>query len=55
MTDVSPVAAQVAKTPPPLVMVIFGASGDLTARKVLPALAAPDDFDILPLALRSSL
>jgi glucose-6-phosphate 1-dehydrogenase len=39
MTDVSPVAAQVAKTPPPLVMVIFGASGDLTARKVLPALA----------------
>jgi glucose-6-phosphate 1-dehydrogenase len=35
----SPVAAQVATTPPPLVMVIFGASGDLTARKILPALA----------------
>jgi glucose-6-phosphate 1-dehydrogenase len=39
MTDVSPVAPRVAKTPPPLVMVIFGASGDLTSRKVLPALA----------------
>ena len=39
MTDVSPVAPVVAKTPPPLAMVIFGASGDLTARKILPALA----------------
>ena len=39
MTDVSPVAPRVAKTPPPLAMVIFGASGDLTARKILPALA----------------
>ncbi len=39
MTDVSPVGQQVAKTPPPLAMVIFGASGDLTARKILPALA----------------
>jgi glucose-6-phosphate 1-dehydrogenase len=35
----SPVAPQVATTPPPLAMVIFGASGDLTARKILPALA----------------
>ncbi|HYA69468.1 MAG TPA: hypothetical protein VED63_12115, partial [Acidimicrobiales bacterium] len=25
--------------PPPLVLVVFGASGDLTARKLLPALA----------------
>ena len=39
MTDVSPVAPRVAKTPPPLALVIFGASGDLTARKILPALA----------------
>ncbi|HXR53814.1 MAG TPA: glucose-6-phosphate dehydrogenase [Acidimicrobiales bacterium] len=39
MTDVSPVARVVTKTPPPLAMVIFGASGDLTARKILPALA----------------
>jgi glucose-6-phosphate 1-dehydrogenase len=35
----SPVAPSVAATPPPLAMVIFGASGDLTARKILPALA----------------
>ncbi|MGH8994875.1 MAG: glucose-6-phosphate dehydrogenase [Acidimicrobiales bacterium] len=39
MSDLSPVATRVAKTPPPLAMVIFGASGDLTARKILPALA----------------
>jgi glucose-6-phosphate 1-dehydrogenase len=39
MTDASPVAPRVAKTPPPLALVIFGASGDLTARKILPALA----------------
>ncbi len=39
MTDVSSVATKVAKTPPPLALVIFGASGDLTARKILPALA----------------
>ncbi len=36
---VSPVSSRVVKTPPPLAMVIFGASGDLTARKILPALA----------------
>ncbi len=39
MPDVSPVATKVAATPPPLALVIFGASGDLTARKILPALA----------------
>ena len=40
MTDVSPVATRrCVRTPPPLAMVIFGASGDLTARKILPALA----------------
>ncbi len=36
---VSSLAARVVKTPPPLVLVIFGASGDLCARKILPALA----------------
>jgi glucose-6-phosphate 1-dehydrogenase len=35
----SPIGAGVVRTPPPLVLVIFGASGDLTARKILPALA----------------
>jgi len=39
MSEVSPVATRVAKTPPPLALIIFGASGDLTARKILPALA----------------
>jgi glucose-6-phosphate 1-dehydrogenase len=35
----SPIGAGVVRTPPPLVLVIFGASGDLTARKIIPALA----------------
>ncbi len=39
MTDVSPTATNAPVTPPPLALVIFGASGDLTARKILPALA----------------
>ncbi|MGH9045815.1 MAG: hypothetical protein ACRDVW_00705 [Acidimicrobiales bacterium] len=39
MTDAPPGAATVSRTPPPLALVIFGASGDLTARKILPALA----------------
>ncbi|MGH9045173.1 MAG: glucose-6-phosphate dehydrogenase [Acidimicrobiales bacterium] len=39
MTGTSAVSPAVARTPPPLVMVIFGASGDLTSRKILPALA----------------
>ncbi|HMK62017.1 MAG TPA: glucose-6-phosphate dehydrogenase [Acidimicrobiales bacterium] len=34
--------------PPSLVLVVFGASGDLTARKLLPALAALGDHDALP-------
>ena len=33
---------------PPLAMVIFGASGDLAGRKLLPALAALADHDALP-------
>ena len=40
MSDVAP--AQPAQTPP-LALVIFGASGDLTARKILPALASLAD------------
>ena len=34
---------------PPLALVVFGASGDLTARKLLPALAALAEHDALPL------
>ncbi len=33
---------------PPLALVVFGASGDLTARKILPALAALAEHDALP-------
>ncbi len=33
---------------PPLVLVVFGASGDLAARKLLPAIAALTDHDVLP-------
>ena len=35
-------------TPPPLVLVVFGASGDLTARKLLPAIASLADHGALP-------
>ena len=35
-------------TPEPLLFVLFGASGDLTARKILPALAQLADEDLLP-------
>jgi len=34
--------------PPPLVLVVFGASGDLAARKLLPAIAALADHGALP-------
>ncbi|MHB8681085.1 MAG: glucose-6-phosphate dehydrogenase [Acidimicrobiales bacterium] len=44
-------------SPPPLALVVFGASGDLTARKLLPALAAlaahkalPDGFAVVGVA-----
>ncbi len=33
---------------PPSVLVIFGASGDLTARKLLPAVEAPAGYRALP-------
>jgi glucose-6-phosphate 1-dehydrogenase len=35
-------------TAPPLVLVVFGASGDLAARKLLPAIAALTDHNVLP-------
>jgi glucose-6-phosphate 1-dehydrogenase len=34
--------------PPPLALVVFGASGDLTARKLLPAIASLADHGALP-------
>ena len=34
--------------PPPLALVVFGASGDLTARKLVPAIAAMCEHGILP-------
>jgi len=46
-----------AEAPPPLALVVFGASGDLTARKLLPAIAAlathhslPDGFTVVGVA-----
>jgi len=36
------------RRPPPMVLVVFGASGDLTRRKLLPALAALAEHDALP-------
>jgi glucose-6-phosphate 1-dehydrogenase len=42
MSDAATAAQQPAQTPP-LALVIFGASGDLTARKILPALASLAD------------
>jgi glucose-6-phosphate 1-dehydrogenase len=44
----SPHELDVVTTPPPLAMVVFGASGDLTARKLLPALASLSDHGALP-------
>ena len=40
VTDVNPLreGLRIERTPPPCAMVIFGASGDLTRRKLLPAL-----------------
>ena len=35
-------------TAPPLALVVFGASGDLAARKLLPAVAALADHGALP-------
>jgi glucose-6-phosphate 1-dehydrogenase len=59
LADVVPVdaAAEDARRPDPLVMVIFGASGDLTRRKILPALSRlasrgslPEEFTVIGVA-----
>src|SRR5271156_1222939 len=54
-----PVAPQLERTPDPCIVVIFGASGDLTKRKLLPALyhlkqsnLLPDDFAVVGVARR---
>src|SRR4051795_1503426 len=39
---------QLRRTPDPCVLVIFGASGDLTRRKLMPALYAPAYRRLLP-------
>ena len=44
----SPTRSTPSKPPPPLALVVFGASGDLAARKLLPALAALADTGPLP-------
>ncbi len=50
--SVSPTAAsvnaQTERTPDPCIVVIFGASGDLTKRKLLPALYHLDQSGLLP-------
>jgi glucose-6-phosphate 1-dehydrogenase len=44
----APSASELFGRPPPLVLVVFGASGDLTARKLLPALAGLASHGGLP-------
>src|SRR3954447_13167936 len=43
-----PMTVDVDRRSPPCVLVIFGASGDLTARKLLPALARLSGYGALP-------
>ncbi|WP_348267995.1 glucose-6-phosphate dehydrogenase [Edaphobacter paludis] len=45
---VTPVSPQPERTPDPCVVVIFGASGDLTKRKLLPALYHLEQANLLP-------
>ena len=45
---VAPVSQQPERTPDPCVVVIFGASGDLTKRKLLPALYHLEQANLLP-------
>jgi glucose-6-phosphate 1-dehydrogenase len=47
-TAPAPVTSQSERTPDPCVVVIFGASGDLTKRKLLPALYHLEQSDMLP-------
>ena len=58
-TAAAPVAHQPERTPDPCIVVIFGASGDLTKRKLLPALyhleqsgLLPNDFAVVGVARR---
>ena len=46
--NATPVSAQTERTPDPCIVVIFGASGDLTKRKLLPALYHLDQAGLLP-------
>jgi glucose-6-phosphate 1-dehydrogenase len=47
-TAAAPVAQQPERTPDPCIVVIFGASGDLTKRKLLPALYHLEQSGLLP-------
>jgi glucose-6-phosphate 1-dehydrogenase len=47
-TATAPVTPQSERTPDPCIVVIFGASGDLTKRKLLPALYHLEQSDLLP-------
>ena len=49
---VAHVSPQPERTPDPCVVVIFGASGDLTKRKLLPALYHLEQAGLLPEGLR---
>ena len=58
-TAPAPAAVQPERTPDPCIVVIFGASGDLTKRKLLPALyhleqsgLLPEDFAVVGVARR---
>jgi glucose-6-phosphate 1-dehydrogenase len=47
-TTTAPVTPQAERTPDPCIVVIFGASGDLTKRKLLPALYHLEQSGLLP-------
>jgi glucose-6-phosphate 1-dehydrogenase len=47
-TTTAPVTPQTERTPDPCIVVIFGASGDLTKRKLLPALYHLEQSGLLP-------
>ena len=47
-TTATPATAQLERTPDPCIVVIFGASGDLTKRKLLPALYHLEQSGLLP-------
>src|SRR5580700_2850354 len=58
-TNAAPATVQPERTPDPCIVVIFGASGDLTKRKLLPALfhleqsgLLPEEFSVVGVARR---